>query len=231
MSARKTVRHAKKNKAMENEEKVIETGAKCECKSDCKCCKCLPYVCMCILAVAVIVLYVLFFTSGKKNANVTDVPVSAAEQLPIAFVNMDSLLVKYELYNKMQDELISQQERSRATLNQKAKALQSEMQDFQNKLENRAFLSEERARSEQERLIRKQQELEQLQERYSQELMAKQAHMTDSLFNIIQTTVKEYNAEKNYHFIFSNTGNANILYGNSGYDITNDIVELLNKPE
>ena len=124
---------------------------------------------------------------------------------------------------------MGQQERSRATLNQKAKALQSEMQDFQNKLENRAFLSEERARSEQERLIRKQQELEQLQERYSQELMAKQAHMTDSLFTIIQGTVKEYNTTKNYHFIFSNTGNANILYGNSGYDITNDIVEMLNK--
>lgn len=183
---------------------------------------------MCILAVAVIVLYVLFFKSQSSNAS-TDAPVSVEEQLPIAYVNMDSLLVKYELYNKMQEELMSQQERSRATLNQKAKSLQSEMQDFQNKLENRAFLSEERARSEQERLLRKQQELEQLQERYSQELMAKQAHMTDSLFTIIQGTVKEYNSTKNYHFIFSNTGNANILYGNSGYDITNDIVEMLNK--
>ena len=214
---------------MENEVKMTESQESCKCDSKCKCsCKCLSYILMCVLAVAVIVLYVLFFTQGKNNET-TDVPVSAEEQLPIAYVNMDSLLVKYELYNKMQEELMGQQERSRATLNQKAKSLQSEMQDFQNKLENRAFLSEERARSEQERLIRKQQELEQLQERYSQELMAKQAHMTDSLFTIIQGTVKEYNTTKNYHFIFSNTGNANILYGNSGYDITNDIVEMLNK--
>lgn len=216
---------------MENEEvKMTENQENCKCDSKCKCsCKCLSCIFMCILAVAVIVLYVLFFKSQSSNAASTDVPVSSEEQLPIAFVNMDSLLVKYDLYNQMQDELMGQQERSRATLNQKAKALQSEMQDFQNKLENRAFLSEERARSEQERLLRKQQELEQLQERYSQELMAKQAHMTDSLFTIIQTTVKEYNAEKNYHFIFSNTANTNILYGNSGYDITNDIVDLLNK--
>ena len=216
---------------MENEVKMNERQENCGCGNGKECkssCKCLSGIAICVLAIAVIVLYVLFFTQGGKTET-ADVPVSAEEQLPIAFVNMDSLLVKYELYNQMQDELIGQQERSRATLNQKAKALQSEMQDFQNKLENRAFLSEERARSEQERLLRKQQELEQLQERYSQELMAKQAHMTDSLFTIIQGTVKEYNTTKNYHFIFSNTGNANILYGNSGYDITNDIVEMLNK--
>lgn len=182
---------------------------------------------MSLLVVAVIVLYILHFTSGCCKTS--DAPViNTEDKLPIAFVNMDSLLAKSTVYNQMQDELLAQQERSRATINQKANALQADAQDFQNKIENRAFLSEERARSEQERILRKQQELEQLDARLSQELVAKQAKMMDSLTTMIQSAVKEYNAEKQYHYIISNTGSAVILYGNPIYDITNDIVNILN---
>ncbi len=208
-----------------NQETEVKEKESCKC---CKCCKYMPHICMGILAVAVIVLYILFFV--PKCGGAADVPeIAPDEQLPIAYVEMDSLLAKSTIYQQMQEELLAQQERSRATLNQKASALQADAQDFQNKLENRAFLSEERARSEQERIMRMQQELEQLDARLTQELAAKQAYMLDSLMTIIDNTVEQYNADKGYHFIFSNTGSAVILYGNPGYDITNDILTLLNK--
>ncbi|MCQ2360735.1 MAG: OmpH family outer membrane protein [Paludibacteraceae bacterium] len=210
------------------EVQVEESENKCGCK--CKCsCKCLPYAIMGVIALAVIALYFIVLSPKCCSSSTDEVAVATDEQLPIAYVNMDSLLAKYNLSNEIQDQLISEQERARATINQKANKLQADARDFQTKLENRAFLSEERARSEQERILRQQQELEQLDAKLTQELMAKQARMTDSLFTIIQGTIKEYNAEKGYHFIFGNTGNTVILYGNPGYDITNDILTLLNK--
>jgi len=218
---------------METEiQETIQTENSCESKKKCKCtCKCLPYAIMGVLAIAIIVLYILFFIPKCSKPAVEEVVIPIENQLPIAFVNMDSLLAKYNLYSQMQDELIAQQERARATVNQKANALQADAQDFQNKLENRAFLSEERARSEQERILRKQQELEQLDARLSQELVARQAQMMDSLTTLIRAAVKEYNADKQYHYIISNTSNAVLLYGNPGYDITNDIVNILNASE
>lgn len=217
---------------MEEIKETVEVQAEaCESnkKCNCKCCKCLPYIIMGILALAIIALYILMFAPKCCSSSSEEVAVATEEQLPIAYVNMDSLLANYNLSNEIQDQLISEQERARATINQKANKLQADARDFQTKLENRAFLSEERARSEQERILRQQQELEQLDAKLTQELMAKQARLTDSLFTIIQGTIKEYNAEKGYHFIFGNTGNAVILYGNPGYDITNDILTLLNK--
>lgn len=181
-----------------------------------------------VIALAVIALYFIVLSPKCCSSSTDEVAVATVEQLPIAYINMDSLLANYNLSNEIQDQLISEQERARATINQKANKLQADARDFQTKLENRAFLSEERARSEQERILRQQQELEQLDAKLTQELMAKQARMTDSLFTIIQGTIKEYNAEKGYHFIFGNTGNAVILYGNPGYDITDEILELLN---
>jgi len=204
---------------------VCESKSKCKCS--CKCCKYMPHIVMGILVLAVIALYIIVF-APKCCSKGEEVVVAAEDQLPIAYVNMDSLLANFNLSNEIQDQLISEQERARATINQKANQLQADARDFQTKLENRAFLSEERARSEQERILRKQQELEQLDAQLTQQLMAKQAKMTDSLFTIIQETIKEYNAEKGYHFILGNTGGAVILYGNPGYDITNDIVEVLN---
>ena len=122
------------------------------------------YVINGVLAVAVVILYVMQF-SGKKESGVTRnfTPTKdATALLPIAYVNVDSLLLNYNYSKDLNEIILKKQENSRANITQKARSLESEMQDFQRKIENNAFLTRERAQQEQDRLVKKQQELQNL---------------------------------------------------------------------
>ena len=63
--------------------------------------------------------------------------------------------------------MIQKEENIRTTLNEKAKALDAAMRDFQRKYENNGFVSQESAQQQQARLMKQQQELQQLQEKIS----------------------------------------------------------------
>jgi len=97
-----------------------------------------------VLCVAVIVLFILFFNlkSNKEERKIiTTTETIHTNQLPIAYVNIDSLLLHYQFAKDANETLLKKQEDSRLTINMKARELQNEMNEFQKKLENNAFLS------------------------------------------------------------------------------------------
>ena len=153
---------------------------------------------------------------------------SAVKHFSIAFVKMDSLLLNYNVYKQMSEELLREEEKSRLNLNQKAAALQKEIEEFQNKVQHNAFLTQDRALSEQDRLLRKQKDLQELGIKLEQELLSKQQKMTEKLNLVIDSTINEFNKIAGYDFIFTNTGKDNLLFGNEKYNITSDILEILN---
>ncbi len=180
------------------------------------------------LVVVVLAVLVLFPQKTNKAKNADDIAINKEATLPIAYVDVDSLLLNYTMYKSLSEELLQQEEKSRVKITQQAVSLQKEMADFQQKVENQAFLSAERAQSEQARLVKKQQDLQELDTRLTKELVNKQQEMNLQLKASIDSIIVEYNKDKNYHLIMSNTGNDNILYGNKSYNITNDILQLMN---
>ena len=185
-----------------------------------------------ILAIAVIVLFWLVLSS-KSGSSVKQI-VSGKDsisvgKLPIAYVNIDSLLLNYQFAKDANESLIKKQEDSRLTVNTRARQLQAEMGEFQRKLENNAFLSRERAEQEQLRLQRKQQELQAMDGKLSQQLMLVQQKMSEELRDTINAFMKEYNKDNKYEMIISNTSSDNILYAAKGYDITEEVTTLLNE--
>jgi len=192
----------------------------------------LPLIFNIVLAIAVICLFVLVL-NNKTGQECTKETVSvdslSHSKLPIAYVNIDSLLLGYQFAKDANESLIKEQENSRLTINRRARQLQDEMSEFQRKLENNAFLSRQRAEDEQTRLMKKQQELQELDARLTQELMQKQQKMSEELRDTINLILNVYNADKKYQMIFSNSLNDNILYSDKAYDITSDIIGLLNK--
>ncbi|MDP4271901.1 MAG: OmpH family outer membrane protein [Bacteroidota bacterium] len=186
-----------------------------------------------ILAVAVVILFVLQFKSNKKSGEVQSfVKVGDSvkyTKLPLAYVNVDSLLTHYQLAKDLNETLLRKQENSRASLNEKGRVLQGEMAEFQKKVENNAFLSRERAESEQQRLMGKQQELQQLDQRLSSALVAEQQKMNERLRDSVNSFLKEYNKTKGYHMILSNTAFDNVLYAQDAYNITDEVIDMLNK--
>ena len=180
-----------------------------------------------VLVAAVAALFVIFY-SNKKPASTEVVVAESSEVMPVAYLNVDSLLANYTFAQEASDKLMSKQEDARVKMNTKLRTFQNEVADFQRKLENNAFLSRERAEKEQQRLAKKEQELQELEAKLTQDIMLENQklnlQLADSLTNFLQL----FNADGRYHIILSNTAKDNVLMAGEQYDITNEVIEGLN---
>ena len=182
-----------------------------------------------ILGVAVVALFVLHFTSKPT----CDHPVVAADgsvaaELPIAYINLDSLLENYQFAIEANDQIMSKQEDARLKLNTRARNLQNKAADFQRKLDNNAFLSRERAEQEAMKIQKEQQELQELEAKLSQDIAMELQDINPQLADSLTNYLKEYNADGRFQMILSNTGKDNVLMAADALDITNDVIEGLN---
>lgn len=192
------------------------------------------YVISGILAVALVVLYVLHFTSkpSGKDASGRDIAAFSADSsatLPVAYVNVDSLLLNYNFAKDLNEALMRKEEGSRASLTQKQRQLQAAVEDFERKRQNNAFLSQERELQERQRILKMQQDYEQVAQRLSQEFALEQQKLNMEMEDTIKVRLKEFNQTRGYQLILSNTGTANILLADKKYDVTKDVIDFLNK--
>lgn len=179
-----------------------------------------------ILVAAVAALFVVVYTGDKQEAPA--VAVESSEVMPIAYLNVDSLLVNYTFAQEASERLMKKQEDARLKLNTKARTLQNEMADFQRKLENNAFLSRERAEKEQQRLLKKQQELQELEAQLTEDIMLENQKLNMQLADTLTNFLEEYNADGRYHVILSNSAKDNVLMAADQYDITDEVIDALN---
>ncbi|MCE5179727.1 MAG: OmpH family outer membrane protein [Porphyromonadaceae bacterium] len=192
-----------------------------------------PYVVSGVLAVALIILYILHFTSkssvnGDAGKDFSVLLNDSSITLPVAYVNVDSLLINYNFAKDLNESLLRKEESTRATLNQRQNQINAAAQEFDRKLRNNAFLSQERAQQEQERIMQMNQEYQQLADRLSQEFMLEQQKLNLQMEDTIKTRMKEFNANRHYEIIFSNRTTSTVLYADDKYDITAKVVEFLN---
>ena len=114
------------------------------------------------------------------------------------------------------------------TLNQKGQALQNAAANFQQKLQNNGFTSREQAESQQAAIQRQQQSLQELQARLENELANETNKYNEGLRDSLQHFLAAYNKDKKYDLILTKQGD-NILYAAKRFDITNDVINGLNK--
>ena len=149
------------------------------------------------------------------------------ETLRIAYVDIDTLLMNYTLWMELNEEMIRKEESVRATLNEKAKTLQTEFEEFERKLNNNAFATRERAEAEQNRILKKREELEQTTERLTSELAIENNKNSILFRDSINAYINDYNKTRGYNVILSRIGD-NILYIDYTMNITQDIIDGLN---
>ena len=183
-----------------------------------------------VLGVAVVVLFVLFFTSKSQSPVASSAPLKeyTGETLPIAYLNIDSILLNYSFAIEANEKLVNKQEDARLKLNTKLRTLQNEMQEFQRKYENNAFLFAERAQKEYEKLQKKQQDLQLLEQKLSQEILEENQALNLQLADSLTSYLNIFNADGRYQIILSNTAKDNVLMSDDRYDITKEVVEGMN---
>lgn len=166
--------------------------------------------------------------STASNNQAAGNEVTSPKGLKIAYVEIDSLLTKYNFWKDLAEQMMKKEENVRATLNERGRSLEKDAQEFQRKLQNNAFVSRERAEQEHARVSKKEQDLQNLQARLSKELADENQKNSLILRDSINAFMKEYNKDKNYSFILSKTGFDNLLYADEAYNVTQEVIDGLN---
>lgn len=180
--------------------------------------------------IGVIVLFVLQFGQSSDAPAVSDNNVvTAGGEAKIAYVNTDSLLSdKFLLYKELSETFMKTQEARITDLNIKAKALDQEAQEWQRKVQNNGFLTEQRAIEARDKIVAKQSELQSLQQEMSDKSALEEIEMSTKVFDEVTAFLKEYNKSKGYSIILATTIPGSVLYAESGLDITAEVIEGLN---
>ena len=185
-----------------------------------------------VLALAIAVLFILYFRPAAKTAEpATDGTQAAAPasliDSQIAYIEIDSIVPNYHMYIDLTAELEKKQNQKEADLNTKAQKFQADVADFQNKaqkgLETRAKLEEMgNALSERE------QQLGALQQQYAMEISEEAQVINRKVLQSIMDYLAVYNESHHFHYILGSSFGSMILYSDKSLDITREILNGLN---
>ena len=172
----------------------------------------------------------MMVSCNNQSPKMDDQPAAAAsgDGLKIAYVEVDSLMTQYTFAKDYSVTLQKKSNNARNTLNQKGNALQAAAANFQQKLNNNGFQSREQAASQQAAIERQQRDLQELQARLENELASETAKFNEALRDSLQNFLKVYNNDKKFDLILAKSGD-NILIGNKKLDVTQDVINGLNK--
>lgn len=182
-----------------------------------------------VLFVAVAVLYVLHFTGGSKNVQISgadDKAVINRDGLKIAYVKADSVILNYKLAEFLHDDFTKKQQVFSGDYATKRKSFEKDAAAFQEKLQRGGFLSEQSAVKERDRLVGLEQEIMKMDQDLSTKLGEMQNTNSQQVLDSLLNSLKQYNENKNYDYILNASS---ILVGDEGDNITADILKLMNE--
>lgn len=170
--------------------------------------------------------------NNANNADATKVAggsLSEGESLPIAFIQADSLYRNYQLQLDLAQDLIQKKTQSEDQVNKQMAAFQQEVNDFQQKVQTNSFIGgQARMESEQRRLQQKQAQIEQHANALQQDLALLSSQYDARVNDSIKAVLADYNKVKNFEVIYSSVPNNTVFYVKDKYDITAEILKLLN---
>jgi len=121
----------------------------------------------------------------------------------------------------------------KAKAEEKGRQLQAEIARFKQEAAN--FQSQAQANGQSwaqqkgAELQKREQQLSYAQQALAQQLQQESGKEMDSLVNGVKKFIKDYGKEKGYSYIYGTGDAATILYAEEKFDITKDIVKLLNE--
>lgn len=166
--------------------------------------------------------------SSTEPTSEANEPSQSVTGLKIAYVELDSLMSKYLLYKDYEEVLTKKGTEIQATLAQKQRRLESNAVALQRKYESNGFTTRDELERAQTALQNEQMQLQQMAEKLNMEFNEEQERINQEARDSIQAFLKVYNKDKKYDYVMIKAGD-NLLVANPKYNITNDIVNGLNK--
>lgn len=148
------------------------------------------------------------------------------QNVAIAYVHSDSLLANYDYMKQIETELGELSQKYEKEYQNRAQGLQKEISDFQRTAQN---LTVAQGKALEENLMKKQQNLRVYQEDLSRKLRQKEAELNNELYKTISDYLNEYGNENDLQLVLTYSRGSDVLYANEGLEITNEVIEGLNK--
>ncbi|HCV16400.1 MAG TPA: hypothetical protein DF637_08720 [Rikenellaceae bacterium] len=182
-----------------------------------------------ILSVAVIVLFILHFTSKPSvsdSGSVTQGELAAAGD--IVFVQIDSLVNQYDMFNDLKSELESKAQTIQSDLTKRSRTFENDVKDFQQKVQ-KGLITRSQAETQQQQLAMREQDLQNYANQKQVEMQEEEQVLYRRVFDALNSYLVKMNQEKGFAMIIStNSATNTILLGDSGLDITKMVVAGLN---
>lgn len=164
----------------------------------------------------------------KQNGLPKSESTTNATASSVAVVDIDTLADKCSYCKDGQKALEAKKNALTKQFNAKTQSLQNAVINFQKKAQAGQFTSQQEAQKQQAALQKQQQDLQAFQERIERDLAKAQQEYQDKLRKDLNAFLKEYNKDGRFKVIISKSGD-NVLYTDPSVDITNDVIEGLNK--
>ncbi len=195
-----------------------------------------------VLAIAVVILLILHFTSNKSSNTATDTskvmteedsaqailnsPPKSVGDLKVAFVNSDSVAKYYDLAKLVEADLVAKQ----ATAESKLKGMYGNYEKKKIALEKEyKILGQTELNQKMEELGKMEQEIMIKEQELSQTYANSEMEVTNDYINKTNAYMQNIGKQLGYDYIFSFRLGGQLLYANPEFDITKEIIVLINK--
>ncbi len=145
----------------------------------------------------------------------------------IAFIRMDSLIGNYNRYIDLGSEFETKATKVQSDLEARARRLQNEMMDAQEKVE-KGLVTRSQAASLQEQLQRKGEDFENSRQTQLSSLAEEEQVMLNQVTYAITQYVAKFNSDLRFKMILTTSGGTPILHADPALDITAEILDGLN---
>jgi outer membrane protein len=176
-----------------------------------------------VLSLAVAFLFYKVYSGGNSEPIVVKGPAASAK---VVYVNSDSLMESYELFKTMRKEIEGQRDSLDQALTRSGNTLQADIEAYQERAEG---MSPSERQLREESLMRRQQQYVKTREEALENLTEKEEALNDSVHNDLVNFLKTFNKSHGYDFIFGYQRGSGILLASDSLDITNEVLQGLNK--
>lgn len=183
-----------------------------------------------VLSVAVIALFILHFSSKPATSqSVEGAPAVTAQSGSIVYIQIDSLMSQYDMFNDLKTELESKAQVIQDDLTKKGRAFERDVNDFKEKVQ-KGLITRAQAETQQAQLQNREAELQSLSQQKQMEMAEEEGVLFRKVMDALNTYLKKYNAEKRYALIITSSGSTNtVIEADPANDITKEIVNGLNE--
>jgi outer membrane protein len=173
---------------------------------------------------------VLMATASSCNEKPAEAPKAAngvaLENLKIRYIDEDSIMANYNLAKDINEAMLRRQNQFDAAQKQRGNEISKFGNAMQQKYQNNQYLTEEAFNADQAKLQKMQADAENylasLQQSIQNELNQSQIQLLDSIDNFM----KDYAKKKGFDMVLRKSAT---LYIDEKYDVTNEVIEGLNK--